>query len=180
VLGLVAILFELFEIGQNFGAIQTGRTQNLDRVGKIATCDQATHGPRGNIPEFHGHFVECQKRVVGFGHRRDKSGSLHGELFSFGDFFEAGNLQQAYVSNSRFRQRQTIYTTDLKAAKDAMATEVERKLAHELHEKLVKEWRVIEGLMAEGDEWQAVRQRVVAATQARKQTLKPGGMRYAA
>jgi ATP-dependent exoDNAse (exonuclease V) alpha subunit len=91
----------------------------------------------------------------------------------------AGNLQQAYVSNSRFRQRQTIYTTDLKAAKDAMATDVERKLAHELHEKLVKEWRVIEGLMAEGDEWQAMRQRVVAATQAQKQTLKPGVMRYA-
>ena len=92
----------------------------------------------------------------------------------------AADLQQAYVSNSRFRERQTIYTTNLKAAKDAMASDTDRRLAHELHEKHVKEWRIIEGLVAEGEAWRAVRERVIAATQANKQTLKPGGMRYAA
>ncbi len=92
----------------------------------------------------------------------------------------AADLQQAYVSNSRFRQRQTIYTTNLKAAKNAMATDDERKLAHELHEKRVRQWRVIEGLVAEGEAWRAERQRVIAATQAQKPTMKPGGMRYAA
>ncbi len=92
----------------------------------------------------------------------------------------AANLQQAYVSNSRFRQRQTIYTTNLKAAKDAMANDLDRKLAHELHEKRVRQWRVIEGLVAEGDAWRAVRERVIAATQEQKQVLKPGVMRYAA
>lgn len=92
----------------------------------------------------------------------------------------AADLQQAYVSNSRFRQRQTIYTTNLKAAKDAMAADDERKLAHELHEKRVREWRVIEGLVAEGDAWQAERKRVIAAIEGQKPTLKPGGMRYAA
>ena len=90
------------------------------------------------------------------------------------------DLQQAYVSNSRFRERQTIYTTDLKAAKDAMASDTDRKLAHELHEKRVKEWRIIEVLVAEAEAWRAVRERVIAATQANKQTLKSGGMRYAA
>lgn len=92
----------------------------------------------------------------------------------------AADLQQAYVSNSRFRERQSIYTTNLKAAKDAMASDTDRKLAHELHEKHVKEWRIIEGLVAEGEAWKAVRERVITATQANKQTLKPGGMRYAA
>jgi ATP-dependent exoDNAse (exonuclease V) alpha subunit len=92
----------------------------------------------------------------------------------------AANLQQAYVSNSRFRERQTTYTTNLKAAKNSMANDNDRKLAHELREKRVKEWRIIEGLVAEGEQWRAVRDRVIAATQANKQTLKPGGMRYAA
>jgi len=92
----------------------------------------------------------------------------------------AADLQQAYVSNYRFRERQTIYTTNLKAAKDAMAGDTDRKMAHELHEKHVREWRIIEGLVAEGETWRAVRERVIAATQGNKQTLKPGGMRYAA
>jgi len=92
----------------------------------------------------------------------------------------AANLQQAYVSNSRFRDTQTIYTTNRKAAKNAMANDFDRKLAHELHEKHVREWRIIEGLVAEGEAWRAVRERVIAATQEQKQTIKPGRMRYAA
>jgi ATP-dependent exoDNAse (exonuclease V) alpha subunit len=92
----------------------------------------------------------------------------------------AADLQQAYVSNSRFRERQTIYTTNAKAAKDAMATDTERKLAHELREKLTREWRVIEGLVAEGDAWRAGRERVIAAKQGHTEGLKPGGMRHAA
>jgi hypothetical protein len=89
----------------------------------------------------------------------------------------AAGLRQAYVSNSRFRERQTIYTTNLKAAKDAMANDIDRKLAHELREKLAREWRVIEGLVAEGDDWRAVRERV---KQAHVQALKIGGIRHAA
>ena len=92
----------------------------------------------------------------------------------------AANLQQAYVSNSRFRDTQSIYTTNRNAAKNAMANDLDRKLAHELREKRAREWRSIESLMAEGDAWQAERQRVVAATQAQKQTLKSEGMHYAA
>jgi hypothetical protein len=92
----------------------------------------------------------------------------------------AADLKQAYVSNSRFRERQTIYTTNLKEAKDAMAGDTDRKLAHELHERRVKEWRIIEGLVADGEAWKAVRERVMAAPQMNEQTLKPEGIRYAA
>lgn len=44
----------------------------------------------------------------------------------------AGNLQQAYVSNSRFREDQMIYTTDAARARDAMERPADRKLAREL------------------------------------------------
>lgn len=44
----------------------------------------------------------------------------------------AGNLKQAYVSNSRFRESQMIYTTDLEAARDAMQRPGDRMLASEL------------------------------------------------
>jgi ATP-dependent exoDNAse (exonuclease V) alpha subunit len=89
---------------------------------------------------------------------------------------KAANLRQAYVSNSRFRERQTIYTTDVKGAKKAMANEVDRKLAHELGEKRAREWRVIEGLVAEGDTWRAIRERVKLTL---SQFVKTGRMRHA-
>lgn len=44
----------------------------------------------------------------------------------------AGNLKQAYVSNSRFRESQMIYTSDRKAARDAMMRLADRKLALEM------------------------------------------------
>lgn len=47
----------------------------------------------------------------------------------------AGNLKQAYVSNSRFRFSQMIYTTDRKAAREAMMRPADRKLATELIEQ---------------------------------------------
>jgi conjugative relaxase-like TrwC/TraI family protein len=44
----------------------------------------------------------------------------------------AGNLKQAYVSNSRFRESQMIYTTDLAAAREAMSRHADRMLGSEL------------------------------------------------
>jgi ATP-dependent exoDNAse (exonuclease V) alpha subunit len=46
----------------------------------------------------------------------------------------AANLKQAYVSNSRFRESQVIYTTDKQAAREAMKRPADRKLALELIE----------------------------------------------
>lgn len=43
----------------------------------------------------------------------------------------AGNLKQAYVSNSRFRESQMIYTTDREAAREAMMRPSDRKLVSE-------------------------------------------------
>ncbi len=46
----------------------------------------------------------------------------------------AGNLKQAYVANSRFRESQMIYTSDRVAAREAMMRPSDRKLALELVE----------------------------------------------
>ena len=96
------------------------------------------------------------------------------------DGIRAANLQQAYVSNSRFRDTQAIYTTNRKAAKSAMANDLDRKLAHELRERQVRQWRAIETLVAAADAWRAIRQRVVAAFRHQQPNLEPGVIRHAA
>jgi ATP-dependent exoDNAse (exonuclease V) alpha subunit len=45
---------------------------------------------------------------------------------------QAGNLKQAYVSNSRFRESQMIYTSSKWAAREAMMRPADRKLALEM------------------------------------------------
>jgi heme O synthase-like polyprenyltransferase len=55
----------------------------------------------------------------------------HGILILGEKGFQAANLKQAYVSNSRFRQSQTVFTTNKDAAFDAMGREAERPLAVE-------------------------------------------------
>lgn len=56
----------------------------------------------------------------------------HGILLMAEAGIAAGNLKQAYVSNSRFRESQMIYTIDKEAARDAMMRPSDRKLAREL------------------------------------------------
>lgn len=60
----------------------------------------------------------------------------------------SGNLKQAYVSNSRFRESQAIYVSDREAARDAMATPADRLLAMELMEDRKRRWKVYEKLIA--------------------------------
>lgn len=55
-----------------------------------------------------------------------------GILLMAGEGIDAGNLKQAYVSNSRFRESQMIYTSDKEGALEAMQRPVDRKLALEM------------------------------------------------
>jgi ATP-dependent exoDNAse (exonuclease V) alpha subunit len=55
----------------------------------------------------------------------------HGILFLGEKGYRAANLKQAYVSNSRFRQSQTIFTIDKETAFRSMGKDVERSLAIE-------------------------------------------------
>jgi len=56
----------------------------------------------------------------------------HGILLMGDEGMVAANLKQAYVSNSRFRESQTIYTTDRREAREAMMSSGDRKLVHEM------------------------------------------------
>lgn len=56
----------------------------------------------------------------------------HGILIMAADGIASGNLKQAYVSNSRFRESQMIYTTDMDEARVAMQRPGDRMLASEL------------------------------------------------
>jgi conjugative relaxase-like TrwC/TraI family protein len=71
----------------------------------------------------------------------------------------AGNLKQAYVSNSRFRERQFIFTTDKAAASDAMATDADRLLAMELELKRLRSWKWTEKIINTARDWQQSIQR---------------------
>jgi hypothetical protein len=55
----------------------------------------------------------------------------HGILVLGEKGYQAANLKQAYVSNSRFRHSQTIFTVDKLTAFEGMATDAERPLAAE-------------------------------------------------
>lgn len=85
----------------------------------------------------------------------------------------AANLKQAYVSNSRFRENQTIFTTDKAAAKDAMATEADRLLAMELREKRVRAWEWMEKLINSARNWRNLQERIMSMRQASQ--IKLGG-----
>lgn len=66
---------------------------------------------------------------------------------------KSANLKQAYVSNSRFKETQIIFTTDKIAARNAMATDSDRLLAMELKEKRVKDWKWLEKIINGVREW---------------------------
>ena len=55
-----------------------------------------------------------------------------GILLMAGEGIDAGNLKQAYVSNSRFRESQMIYTSDKHGVLEAMQRPADRKLALEM------------------------------------------------
>jgi ATP-dependent exoDNAse (exonuclease V) alpha subunit len=56
----------------------------------------------------------------------------HGILLMADAGIAAGNLKQAYVSNSRFRESQMIFTSDRRQARWAMMRPADRKLALEM------------------------------------------------
>ncbi|HUI60971.1 MAG TPA: hypothetical protein VLX90_12150, partial [Steroidobacteraceae bacterium] len=50
----------------------------------------------------------------------------------------AGNLKQAYVSNSRFRESQVIFTTSKQEAREVMMRPADRLLAIEMAERAAR------------------------------------------
>jgi conjugative relaxase-like TrwC/TraI family protein len=97
----------------------------------------ASFGERGSIllkdgRELPGWFREFSHGYASTSHSAQGKTVDRGILIMADDGIAAGNLKQAYVSNSRFRESQMIYTTDLKAARESMQRPGDRMLASEL------------------------------------------------
>lgn len=105
------------------------RNGDLVEVAKVA--DDGTIGLKDGrtIPRW---FRELTHGYAATSHASQGKTVDRGILIMANEGIAAGNLKQAYVSNSRFRDSQAIYTTDKKAAREAMMRLSDRKLALDL------------------------------------------------
>jgi hypothetical protein len=94
-----------------------------------------------------------------------------GIVLMAGDGIRAANLRQAYVSHSRFEESHTTYTTDKKAAVDAMATPGERKLATEVVDERIRRWKIFQKLTEQAEAWAERRNLAISAHE--NQSNKP-------
>jgi hypothetical protein len=78
------------------------------------------------------HFRQFTHGYASTSHSAQSKTVDHGILVLGEKSYHAANLQQAYVSNSRFRETQKIFTTDKERAFDSMAKFEDRPLALEV------------------------------------------------
>ncbi|WP_438479710.1 MobF family relaxase [Oleiharenicola lentus] len=106
-------------------------------------------GPQGEVTLKDGRSIPDWFREFTHGYATTSHAAQgktidRGILIMGGDGITTGNLKQAYVSNSRFRESQGIYTTDRQGARNAMMRASDRKLSSELmpsHETVNRPWR---------------------------------------
>jgi conjugative relaxase-like TrwC/TraI family protein len=104
------------------------------------------HCPDGSLALNDGRTIPATFKQFAYGYASTSHAAQgktvdRGILIMGEKAIQAGDLRQGYVSNSRFEHSQAIYTTNLPAAKDAMATEKERSLAHDLVGRRKEMWK---------------------------------------
>jgi conjugative relaxase-like TrwC/TraI family protein len=107
------------------GRLKNGDLVTVEEVkgdGSLALRDGRT------IP---AHFRQFTHGYATTSHAAQGKTVDHGILVLGEKGCQAANLKQAYVSNSRFRHSQTVFTTEKQTAFEAMATGAERPLALE-------------------------------------------------
>jgi conjugative relaxase-like TrwC/TraI family protein len=73
-----------------------------------------------------------------------------GIVLMAGEGIQAANLKQAYVSHSRFEESHATYTTDRRAAMNAMATPADRALATEVVNERIRRWKTQHNQVTQG------------------------------
>ncbi len=111
--------------------LPSARLQNGD------LAEVAGFGDDGSIHLRDGRAIPARFREFSHGYATTSHAAQgktvdRGLLLMGDDGIAAGNLKQAYVSNSRFRESQVIYTSDKVAAREAMMRPADRQLALEL------------------------------------------------
>jgi conjugative relaxase-like TrwC/TraI family protein len=104
------------------------------------------HYPDGSLALNDGRTIPATFKQFAYGYANTSHAAQgktvdRGILIMGEKAIQAGDLRQGYVSNSRFQHSQVIYTTNLPAAKEAMATENERSLAHDLVGRRKEMWK---------------------------------------
>lgn len=102
---------------------------DLAQVAKIAPTGAIHVADGRTLPSHFRHFTHGYATTS---HSAQGKTVDHGILILADAGLAAANLKQAYVSNSRCRLSQSIYTTDAKAARAAMQRPADRKLVLEL------------------------------------------------
>jgi hypothetical protein len=102
--------------------------------------------PDGSLALHDGRTIPATFRQFAYGYANTSHAAQgktvdRGILIMGEKAIQAGDLRQGYVSNSRFEHSQAIYTTNLSAAKEAMATEKERTLALDLVGRRKTVWK---------------------------------------
>ena len=105
------------------------RNGDLVDVARIAADGEIALKDGRTVPAW---FREFSHGYAATSHASQGKTVDRGILLMAGEGIAAGNLKQAYVSNSRFRESQMIYTSDKLAARDAMMRPADRKLALEM------------------------------------------------
>jgi ATP-dependent exoDNAse (exonuclease V) alpha subunit len=103
------------------------------------------HRPDGSLALNDGRTIPATFKQFAYGYANTSHAAQgktvdRGILIMGEKAIQAGDLRQAYVSNSRFEHSQVIYATNLAAAKEAMATEKDRKLALDLVNRRKTAW----------------------------------------
>jgi conjugative relaxase-like TrwC/TraI family protein len=97
-----------------------------------------------------------------------------GIVIMAGEGIQAANLKQAYVSHSRFEESHVTYTTDRRAATDAMATPADRALAVEVVNERVRRWKKAEKLINQAEAWEERRKMATTAREAQRNKSTQG------
>jgi conjugative relaxase-like TrwC/TraI family protein len=134
--------------GFNVGLGQEIRVAIGDRLLIRANCKSAQlkngdvvevreFGESGALHLTDGRTVPAALRELSHGyattsHRAQGKTVARGILLLAEAGLRTANLKQAYVSNSRFQESQVIYTTDRRAAREAMCRPADRRLASEV------------------------------------------------
>lgn len=150
-----------------------GKLQNGDIV------EVGGLGEDGSIGLKDGRVIPAEFRQFTYGYATTSHAAQgktvdRGIVIMSDEGIRAGNLKQAYVSHSRFRETMALYVSDEKAAKDAFASEADRQLAMEMNRRDLAHARECERLFEQADAWKAQRQRVLAAMASMKQRVGVG------
>ena len=97
-----------------------------------------------------------------------------GIVLMAGEGIQAANLKQAYVSHSRFEESQVTYTTDRRAAMDAMATPADRALAIEVVNERIRRWKKFQKLTEQAEAWEERRKLAISAREAQRNKVTQG------